>query len=114
MNIHSFVFHAWIVFYMVMRYRNGEYRPTYRGLWMTVGIVLVLVPGLFWFNLNNETNFLFLNEASEGSPLVPIWNLLGTRFGYPGYLAGCVALVVTVFHGLYLLYSILGRRSVRR
>ena len=114
MNIHSFVFHAWIVFYMVMCYRNGEYRPTYRGLWMTVGIVLLFVPGLFWFNLNNGTNFLFLNEASEGSPLVPIWNLLGTRFGYPGYLAGCVALVVVVFHCLYLLYRFLGRRSARQ
>ncbi len=111
MNIHSFVFHGWILFYMVMRYRNGEIRPTYRGLWMTVGILILFVPPLFWFNLNFETNFLFLNEASEGSPLVPIWNLLGTKYGYPGYLAGCVALVLVVFHGLYLLYSLLGRRA---
>ena len=114
MNIHSFVFHGWIVFYMVIRYRNGEYKPTYKGLWMTVAVVLLLVPGLFWFNLNYDTNFLFLNEASEGSPLVPIWNLLGVRFGYPGYLAGCVVLVVVVFHGLYLIYSLLGRKSARR
>jgi len=110
MNIHSFVFHGWILFYMVMRYRNGEIRPNYRGLWMTAGIMILFVPPLFWFNVQFETNFMFLNEASEGSPLVPIWNLLGTKYGYPGYLAGCVVLVLVVFHGLYLLYSLLGRR----
>ena len=114
MNIHSFVYHGWIMFYMVMRYRNGEIRPTYRGLWMTVGVVMLLVPPLFWFNTTYETNFLFLNEASEGSPLVPIWNLLGTRFGYLGYLSGCAVLVIVVFHGLYLLYSLLEKRDKNR
>ena len=81
---------------------------------MTVGMVALLVPPLFWFNSSFETNFLFINEASEGSPLVPIWNLLGTRFGYPGYLSGCTVLVIVVFHGLYLLYSLLGRREKNR
>lgn len=114
MNIHSFVFHGWIVFYLVMRYRNGEIHPTYRGLWMTFGMVLLLVPPLFLFNLKFDTNFLFLNEASEGSPLVPIWNLLGTRFGYPGYFFGCAVLMIVVFHGLYLLYSILEKRVNKR
>lgn len=114
MNIHSFVFHGWIVFYLVMRYRNGEIRPNYKGLWLTFLMVLLLVAPLFWFNLNFDTNFLFLNEASEGSPLVPIWNLLGTKYGYPGYFAGCAVLVIVVFHGLYLLYSLLGKRVKNR
>ena len=114
MNIHSFVFHGWIVFYMVMRYRNGEIRPTYRGLWMTFGMVCLLVGPLFVFNSHFGTNFLFLNEASEGSPLVPIWNLLGTKFGYPGYFAGCSVLVLVVFHALYVLYSLIGKRVNKR
>lgn len=114
MNIHSFVFHGWILFYMVMRYRNGEIRPSYRGLWMTFGMVALLIGPLFAFNSHFGTNFMFLNEASEGSPLVPIWNLLGTKYGYPGYFAGCSVLVLTVFHGLYLLYSLLGKRVNKR
>ena len=76
---------------------------------MTFGMVLLLVPPLFLFNLKFDTNFLFLNEASEGSPLVPIWNLLGTRFGYPGYFAGCSVLIITVFHALWLLYAAIGK-----
>lgn len=109
MNIHSFVFHGWIFFYFLMRYRSGEFKPNYKGLWMTFCCVLVLVPPLFIFNSHFGTNFMFINEASAGSPLVPIWNLLGTRFGYPGYFAGCSVLIITVFHALWLLYAAIGR-----
>lgn len=111
MNIHSFVFHGWIVFYLVMRYRNGEIQPDYKGLWKTVGIVFLLIIPLFCFNKRFETNFMFLNEASEGSPLIPIWNLLWPKFGYPGYIAGGIVLVIVVLHGMYLLYSLLGRKA---
>ena len=54
---------------------------------------------------------MFLNEASEGSPLIPIWNLLWPKFGYPGYIAGGIVLVIVVLHGMYLLYSLLGRKA---
>jgi len=112
MNIHSFVFHGWIFFYFMMRYRSREFRPSYRGVWMSVLMAALLVPPLFAFNSHFGTNFMFINEASAGSPLVPIWNLLGEPYGYPGYLAGCAALVIVVFHGLWLIYTIIGR--VRR
>lgn len=111
MNIHSFAYHGWIVFYLVMRYRNGEIRPTYKGLWKTVGLVFLLIIPMFAFNSRFETNFLFLNEASEGSPLIPIWNLLYPSFGYPGYIAGGIVLVIVVLHGMYLLYSLLDRKQ---
>ena len=114
MNIHSFVFHGWIFFYFMMRYRSGEFRPNYKGVWLSVAMAWLLVPPLFAFNNHFGTNFMFINEASEGSPLVPIWNLLGTKYGYPGYFAGCTALVVVVFHGLYFLYSLLGRGRKRK
>lgn len=114
MNIHSFIYHGWIVFYMMMRYRNGEIRPTYKGMWTTFCMVLLLVGPLFAFNSKYGTNFLFLNEASVGSPLMPIWNLLGTKYGYPGYFAGCALLVIVVFHGLYLVYRLGDRRVKNR
>ena len=81
---------------------------------MSFGMVALLIGPLFAFNSHFDTNFLFLNEASEGSPLVPIWNLLGTKYGYPGYFAGGAVLVLTVFHGLYLFYSLLGKRVNKR
>ena len=114
MCIYSFVFHAWIVFYTIMRFRAGEIRPDYKGLWQTVCMILLLAGPLFLFNQRFGTNFLFINEASAGSPLVPIWNVLGTRFGYPGYLAGCILLVIVVFHVLWLVYFLLQKGMDKR
>ena len=111
MSIHSFVFHGWIGFYFLMIYRNGEVRPNYKGLWNTVKVIGAVAPFVFVFNLYSGQNYLFLNEASPGSPLVPIWNIFGTRFGLPGYVFGCVLLVVAVFHILYVVYRLLDKRN---
>ena len=43
MCIHSFAFHGWIFIYFLMRYRAGEIKPDYKGLWKTLVMVLVLV-----------------------------------------------------------------------
>ena len=114
MNIHSFVFHGWILFYFLMRFRSGEFRPDYKGLWTTVGIVSLLIVPLYLFNSHFGTNFMFINEASAGSPLVPLWNIFGTRFGHLGYILSGIGLVIIVFHVLYLVYRLLGMRSRRR
>ena len=108
MNIHSFVFHGWIVCYFIMRYRSEEIRPGYRGLWQTTGILLLLMVPVYFFNKLTGQNYLFLNEASEGSPLVFLWQIFGTRFGEAGYLISFVVLALLVFHGLYLIYTGIG------
>ena len=102
MNIHSFVFHGWIVCYFVMRYRGGEIRPHYRGLWQTAAVLLLLMIPIYFFDKLTGENYMFMNEASEGSPLVVLWDIFGTRFGEPGYLISYIVLAVTVFHVLYL------------
>lgn len=107
MNIHSFLFHGWIVIYFIMLYRSREIRPSYKGLWNTVlAMVTVSVP-VYLFNLAFSTNYLFLNEASDGSPLVIVWELFGTRFGAAGYLTGVVLMALVVFHILYAVYRLL-------
>ena len=107
MNIHSFAFHGWIVIYFFMIYAGGEVRVRYKGLWQTVLAMIIVSIPVYIFNLNFDTNYLFLNEASEGSPLVIVWDIFGTRLGAPGYLAGIVLMVLLIFHALYLIYRIL-------
>lgn len=107
LNIHSFVFHAWIVIYFVMLYRAGEIKPVYGGIWKSIGVVLPVSFPIIAFNLTFDQNYLFLNEASEGSPLVPVWNIFGTSFGLPGYIVGVLLLVIVVFHILYVMYKLL-------
>ena len=111
MNIHSFLFHGWIVCYGVMELRGGRIKPSYRGIWQTAGLLGALAVPLFWFNRAFGTNFMFLNEASEGSPLVILWEIFGTKYGHPGYLAAAAVLVIAVFHVLWLGYRLLGRGS---
>ena len=42
---------------------------------------------------------MFMNEASEGSPLVVLWDIFGTRFGEPGYLLSYIVLAVSALCG---------------
>lgn len=114
-NIHSFAFHAWIFFYFLMRYRAGEIQPEYKGLWETLAVLLVLVYPLFRLNAAVGSNYMFLNEASEGSPLIPLWNLFGETHGHLGYILACIVLVAVVFHVLYGVYRLLAatKRSRR-
>lgn len=114
MNIHSFLFHGWLVCYGVMELRSGRIRPSYRGIWQSAGLLVVLAVPLFQFNRAFGTNFLFINEASEGSPLVILWDLFGTKYGYPGYLIAAAVMVIAVFHVLWLLYRLLGMGPKRR
>lgn len=114
LNIHSFVFHGWIVIYFIMIYRGGEVKPEYKGIWKTVGVILPAAVPVFIFNCIFEQNYLFLNEASEGSPLVPIWNIFGTRFGLPGYIFGAILLVIAVFHVLYVVYRMIDKTTNKR
>lgn len=109
MNIFSFLFHGWIIFYFLMIYRAKEVIPSYRGMWQTALAVAVAAVPVYIFNLIFDTNYLFINEASEGSPLVAVWNIFGERFGQGGYLFGVALLVIAVFHGLFLVYTLLRR-----
>jgi uncharacterized membrane protein YwaF len=115
MNIQNFVYHGWIFFYFLLRYRAGEIRPRYLGIWGTTAILSLLIYPLFRFNRAFGTNFMFLNEASPGSPLVPLWNIFGTRFGHIGYILSVIVVALAVFHGLYALYRFLDKeKKVKR
>ena len=103
MCIHSFVYHALIVAYAVMIFVSREVKPSYRGLWLSLLGVVIAIGPVYCINLlfaEHNPNFMFLMEASPGSPLVPVWNLSGPDW----YIPACVAMVGIVFHVLYGVY----------
>ena len=110
MNIHSFVFHGWIVMYVIMIYRNGEVRPSYKGMWKVLGVIGVIALPILGLDKFIDENYLFVNEASAGSPLVFLWDIFGTRFGEIGYLAAYAALVILVLHVLFVVYTFTNKR----
>ena len=106
--IHSFVYHALIVAYAVMIFVSREVVPDYKGLWKTlIALIIAMVP-IYFINLafaEHNPNFMFMMEASPGSPLVPVWNLAGPDW----YIPAGVAMVAIVFHVLYGVYWAIGK-----
>jgi hypothetical integral membrane protein (TIGR02206 family) len=114
MTIHSFLFHGAIVIYLIMRLSDGEIRPTYKGLWISVLTVALLAVPAYLVDMKTGYNYMFIYEVQRNSPLEPIWEIFGVRWGKPGYVAGAVLLVIVIFHAFYLLYGILGFRKNKR
>lgn len=113
MCIHSFVYHTLIVAYAVMIFASREVVPSYGGLWKTLLAVVVALGPVYGINLlfaEHNPNFMFLMEASPGSPLVPVWNLTGPDW----YIPGCVLMVAIVFHGLFGVYRAIGKVMKRK
>ena len=108
MSIHSFVYHALIVAYAVMIFASREVVPNYKGLWKTlIALGITMIP-VYFINLlfaEHNPNFMFMMEASPGSPLVPVWNLTGPDW----YIPGCLLMVAIVFHLLFGVYWTIGK-----
>ena len=107
--IHSFVFHAVIVIYAICRYRGREIRPEYSGIWKSVAVVYGWAIPMIAVNGKFDTNFLFLNKASEGSPLTVLVDL----FGEDMYYVSFALFVLIVWHIMYGVYSLINRAVFR-
>ena len=86
-------------------------RIDYKGMWKTIAGIVILVPPMYIVNKIFGTNFMFLNEASAGSPLVPLWNIFYPTFGIVGYILSEIALVIVVLHAVYGIYKLIERRK---
>ena len=114
LTIHSFIFHWAIVTYLIMRLADGEIRPDYKGLWISVLTMALLAVPAYLVDMKTGYNYMFIYEVQRNSPLEIAWEIFGTRFGKPGYVVGAMLLVIVIFHALYLIYGILGFRRRKR
>lgn len=96
--LHSYIVHAMIVLYPIMLIAAGKFKPNPKMLpWCMLSLVAVAIP-LYFFNKVFDTNFLFVNYPSPGSPLVFFESL----WGNPGYLFGFPIIIAGVWLVLYL------------
>ena len=114
LTIHSFIFHWGIVTYTVMRLAAGEIRPDHKGIWMSFFTMAILAVPAYLVDMKYGYNYMFIYKVQRNSPLEIAWNILGTRFGRPGYIAGEMILVIVIFYALYLIYGICGCRRRKR
>lgn len=97
MSFSSFGLHMLIVAYVLMQALSGDIRPDIRRSPACLGIMLGLAAPVYIFDRLTDTNYMFLNWPSPGSPLE-----LFAFLGRPGYLLGYIPLIAAVWALLYL------------
>lgn len=102
----GFTEHALIVAFIAMLVFGGDFKPVRAHIGKPLAFLAVYLVVMYAFNQAFDTNFLFLNYPTAGSPLVGLADL----FGNPGYIVPSLALLVAVFFGMYGVWGIVGKR----
>ena len=97
MTVCSFVLHILLVCYTLMQTVGGDIRPETKYLPQCLGIMMGIAIPVYVFDILTDTNYLFLNWPSPGSPLE-----LFAFLGRPAYLLGYIPLVSGAWLLLYL------------
>lgn len=96
-SLQGFLYHGLLLCYPVMLLADRQLRPDWRGLWRPALFLLAIAGPTYLFNKHFGTNFLYINGAAPGSPLVWLEALMGD----PGYLTGYAGLIVLVWLVMY-------------
>ena len=97
MTVSSFVLHILVFCYALMQVSGGDISPDLKSLPQCLGIMLTIAIPVYVFDVLTNTNYLFLNWPSPGSPLE-----LFAFLGRPGYVLGYLPLIAVVWLVLYL------------
>ncbi len=97
-SINSFIVHGLLVAYPVMLINAKEFSPDYKKLPKCGCLLTAIACPMYFFNKIFDTNFLFINTPSEGSPLVALEDWLGN----PGYIFGMMFMVMLCWFVLYI------------
>ncbi|MDR0921238.1 MAG: TIGR02206 family membrane protein [Lactobacillales bacterium] len=102
----SFLIHAFLVGYVLVRLCSGEIRPNYRELWRPAVFLAIVVPIDLILNRQLGTNFFFLNTSAPGSPLEFLQTLFGNY-----YLLSMIGLLLIVWFFMYLPWALQEKKS---
>ena len=84
--MNSFTIHAELVIFVMMLLTSRRLHPCFKDLKYTGIFILIYSIPIYFINKVWDTNFMFINTPSEGSPLVIIYNIFG-RFYIPAFYA---------------------------
>ena len=103
-SINSFTIHGELVLFSLLALTSGMLKPDYRQIpKMTLFMYLIAIP-IYFLNKLWDTNFMFINYPSPGSPLIPLYDLFGN-----GYVIAAAILLVVIWVILFLPWLFLCR-----
>lgn len=104
--VNSFTIHTWLIAYALMAITSKRVVPDIRNVPKIAAVMIGLMIPIYFLNKRWDTNFMFINGASPGSPLVPLYNIFGDAY----FLAAI--LLIFVFWGIiYAPWYLKGRRN---
>lgn len=105
MTLAGFLLHTLIVGYILMQVLAGDLRPETRFLPRCLAVMLALAALIYVFDRLTNTNYMFLNWPSPGSPL-ELFAFLGRA-----YVLGYIPLIIVTWALLYLPFTLKTRKK---
>lgn len=106
----GFTEHALIIAFIAMLLAGSDFKPRIRDAWMPAALLAAYAPIVYVFNKAHDTNYLFINTPSPGSPMMPA----ADAFGNPGYLVPLALAAIGSFLLMHALWQFdAHRRAVR-
>lgn len=97
LHIHSFIFHALLVVYVIALLITNDLQVKLFDLWRAVVFLIVTVPIIYFYNQAFDTNFMFLNRPVKGTPLQWLYD----AFGAGGYLGSLIVVLLFLWLVMY-------------
>lgn len=104
-TIEGFFFHMGIVMYVCAMLYVRKIVPDIKKIWSVVLFLLAVVTPVYFFDKKFNTNYMFVNWPSQGSPL----EFIAAFMGNPGYLLGYAVLVLFCILLMNAVYQIIRR-----
>ena len=98
LHIHSFLFHALLIQFILFLLVTKQLETTLIDLWRAVVFLLLIVPPIYWYNAQFNTNFMFLNRPVANTPLQWLFEM----FGASGYLLSLAVVICILWLLLYI------------
>lgn len=106
MTVCSFALHMLLVCYTLMQAVGGDIRPETKCLPQCLGMMLGIAIPVYVFDVLTDTNYLFLNWPSAGSPLE-----LFAFLGRPAYLLGYIPLIALTWTLIFLPFLLKNKKA---
>lgn len=108
-SINSFTIHALLILFTMLALTSGRLVPEIKNVPKLFGVLLIMAIPIYFLNKAWDTNFMFLNTPSPGSPLIPMYALFGE-----GYVIALAVLVVVVITLLFLPWELVRRAKSKK
>ena len=115
--IHEFAYHGVLVIYAAMKISSSESKVTYKGLWQSILLPLLMIPLIYYIDITFKQGYMFLTDPSDFPLTNFIWNSLVPKFGNIGYIFGLIIIGLFIFHIVYLvakLIDVLVKKRIKK